>query len=283
MRRNENSFDTAPLAQKLMSATPQTRASGGPTRRRRAHNHRQVLEYWDRAETESMYDKHLLALEIELVRPHIKHGAKVLDAGCGEGEGTLAYRRIPGVSIQGVDFSPTRLAKAAERLHRWPNVRLKKVDFLGRYELDWDYDAIISQRFLINLMEWRLQKKVLDDLACRLKKGGKLILLEGSQPGVDELNRARALFGLEPIPVKWHNLFLDDALLVQHLQARGLRLIAHDGLGAFFLLTRGARPALDRKLDWDHPFNRKAAQPALAQLLGLGPRFSRLKLWVFKR
>jgi SAM-dependent methyltransferase len=247
------------------------------------HNNKEVLEYWNRANVESMYDKHLLKSEIDLIRRHIPDSAKVLDAGCGEGEGTCVYCQIPGATVQAVDFSGTRLAKAAERLGKRDNVTLKKVDFLGSYDLDRDYNAIVSQRFLINLVEWRLQQKVLSDLASRLAKGGKLILLEGSQQGVDELNHLRVLLGLEPVPVKWHNLFLNDQALVEHLTSQGLTLEAHDGLGAFFVLTRGIRPALDSNLNWDSPFNLKAANPELADLLGFGPRFSRLRLWVFRR
>jgi ubiquinone/menaquinone biosynthesis C-methylase UbiE len=247
------------------------------------HNNKEVLEYWNQASVESMYDKHLLKLEVDLIRRHIPDGAKVLDAGCGEGEGTCVYCQIPGATVQGVDFSSTRLAKAAERLGKRDNVTLKKVDFLDSFNLDRDYNAIVSQRFLINLMEWRLQQKVLSDMASRLARGGKLILLEGSQQGVAELNHLRGLLGLEPAPVKWHNLFFNDQALVEHLTSQGLILDAHDGLGAFFALTRGIRPALDSNLNWDSPFNLKAADPELADLLGLGPRFSRLKLWVFRR
>lgn len=247
------------------------------------HDNRKVLEYWDREDVESMYDKHLLRSEIDLIQRYIPHGAKVLDAGCGEGEATYVYSQTPGVTVQGVDFSDTRLSKASERLATRENVILKKADFLGSYDLDRDYDAIISQRFLINFPEWRVQAKVLSDLASRLAKGGTLIILEGSQQGTDELNHFRGLLGLDPIPVKWHNLFFDDDALVRHLTAQGLSLAAHDGLGAFFMLTRGVRPALDSDLNWNSSFNLTAASSQVADLLGLGARFSRLKLWVFRR
>lgn len=246
-------------------------------------DNREVLDYWDREDVESMYDKHLLKSEIDLIQRYIPDGAKVLDAGCGEGEATYVYSQIPGVTVQGVDFSETRLSKASERLATRENVILKKVDFLGSYDLDRDYDAIISQRLLINLPEWKVQAKVISDLASRLAKGGTLIMLEGSQQGVDELNRFRGLLGLDPIPVKWHNLFFDDDALVRHLAKEGLNLAAHDGVGAFFMLTRGVRPALDGALNWNSSFNRRAASSQVADLLGLGPRFSRLKLWVFRR
>jgi SAM-dependent methyltransferase len=162
-------------------------------------------------------------------------------------------------------------------------VTFKQVDFLGDYELDSDYDIVVSQRFLINLMEWPLQQKVLLDLMSMLKPGGRLLLLEGSQQGVDSLNEFRAALGLEPINVKWHNLFFDDQALIEFMSQHGYKLAAQDGLGTYFMLTRGVRPALDQTLNWDCEFNRLAAARRTDELLGLGLKFSRLKLWVFQK
>ena len=247
------------------------------------HNQKQVLEYWNDDNVESMYDKHLLNAEIELIRKHIPEGSKVLDAGCGEAEGTVVYSSIPGTVVHAVDFSETRLQKARERLSERANVTFQQVDFLGTYQLDNDYDVVVSQRFLINLMEWKLQQRVLLDLAAMLKPGGRLLMLEGSRQGVDSLNEFRAAMELEPIPVKWHNLFFDDGALVGFMNDHGCRLLAEEGLGTYFLLTRGVRPLLDQALNWDSDFNRLAAAERTAELLQLGPKFSRLKLWVFQK
>ena len=247
------------------------------------HNQKQVLEYWNDDNVESMYDKHLLNAEIELIRKHIPEGSKVLDAGCGEAEGTVVYSSIPGTVVHAVDFSETRLQKARERLSDRANVTFQQVDFLGTYQLDNDYDVVVSQRFLINLMEWKLQQRVLLDLAAMLKPGGRLLMLEGSRQGVDSLNEFRAAMELEPIPVKWHNLFFDDGALVGFMNDHGCRLLAEEGLGTYFLLTRGVRPLLDQALNWDSDFNRLAAAERTAELLQLGPKFSRLKLWVFQK
>lgn len=248
------------------------------------HDDEQVLKYWERDDVESMYDKHLLAAEISLIRKHIPCDTKVLDAGCGEGEATLVYSAIDGVTVHAVDFSETRLRKARERLQGRENVYLKRVDFLGEYTLDNDFDVVISQRFLINLMEWSKQQKVILGLVGMLKTGGKLILLEGSQQGLDLLNDFRAAWGMEPISPKWHNLFLDDNFLLSFLRQNGCRLTVADGLGSYFLLTRGIRPVLDTDLTWDHNFNRLAASLKTRELLAIDEtRFSRLKLWVFQK
>jgi SAM-dependent methyltransferase len=250
------------------------------------HNAAEVLDYWNRDEVESMYDKHLITLEIDLIRTRIACLApnpRILDAGCGEGEGTLVYSAIPGAVVHGVDFADTRLRKAAERLGSRPNVLLSKVDFLEPHALGSDYDVVISQRFLINLMDWDLQQRVLKDLMARLKPGGRLMMLEGSRNGVDALNGFRALLGLEPLPIKWHNLFFDDQALASFMCGEGLTLEETTGPGSYFLLTRGIRPALDRTLNWDSSFNERAASPAVAEALGVGATFSRLKLWVFRK
>lgn len=245
------------------------------------HDNSQVLEYWNRDDVESMYDKHLLNAEIELIKRRIVPNAKILDAGCGEGEGTLVYSAIPGVVVHAVDFSQTRLDKATKTLQGRSNVTLQRVDFLAPYVLANDYDIVISQRFMINLMEWSLQQKVVLALMAMLKPGGRLLMLEGSKQGMDSLNEFRAAFGLNPIPSKWHNLFFDDDVLIRFMQQHAYNLLEEDGLGAYFLLTRGVRPALEKELSWDCEFNRLAATPEMKRLLAFDTRFSRLKLWVF--
>jgi SAM-dependent methyltransferase len=246
-------------------------------------DNQEVLAYWNRQDVESMYDKHLLNAEIELIRGRISADAKILDAGCGEGEGTIVYSAIAGAVVHAVDFSETRLALARQRLGDRHNVIFEQADFLKGYAGDRDYDFIISQRFLINIMEWPRQQKILLDLMDALRPGGRLLMLEGSKQGVESLNNLRSLLNLEPIPVKWHNLFFDDEMLISFMEQHGYRLIEQDGLGTYFMLTRGVRPALDSKLDWDCEFNRLAVQPEAADLLGFRTKFSRLKLFVFEK
>jgi SAM-dependent methyltransferase len=243
----------------------------------------EILKYWDNPETESMYDKHLLRLEIDLIKKRIPEGSKILDVGCGEGEGTIEYSKIKDVTIHAADFSITRLEKARQRLSGAGNVHFMKVDFTDNYELDKDYDVIICQRFLINIMTWKDQKKVLAGIIELLKPGGIIILLEGSINGVDELNKFRQVLNLPPIPVKWHNCFILDGSLKLFMWEQHLTLIETDGLGEYFLLTRGIRPAFEDATDWRTEFNVAASSLWMKETLGIGSRFSRLKLWVFKK
>lgn len=247
------------------------------------HNNKEVLEYWNDDKAVSMYDKNIVAAEIRLIKTWLKENTMILDAGCGEGEGTKEYAKIKGVTIHAADFSVTRLSKARARLQGLENVQLFDVDFVGKYVLGSDYDFIISQRFLINLMEWELQQKIILDLMGLLKNGGKFLMLEGSCNGVDELNKFRNVFNLPPIPVKWHNLFFRDAELIDFMGKHNYKLIETNGLGEYFLFTRGVRPAIDKNLDWDTEYNRLANNEELQEIFNFREKFSRLKLWVFEK
>ncbi len=252
------------------------------SQKKHVHNSKEVLKYWNQKEVKSMYDKNLLNLEIQLIKSRLSRKSKILDVGCGEGESTLEYSKIAGVKIHAADFSDTRLKKASRRLGGRKNVILKKVDFLGNYSLNKNYDTIISQRFLINLMAWKLQKKVLLDLKSMLKKRGRLILLEGSLEGVNSLNKFRRALEMKPIPVKWHNLFFNDKQLTAFMKKNQMKLVEEDGLGEYFILTRGVRPYFDRKLNWDSKFNKMAAKVNMKHLLG-STSCNRLKLWIFEK
>jgi len=246
------------------------------------NNQTDIKAHWEKENVESMYDKHLMQIEIDLVNGHLEKNTKILDAGCGEGEGTLEYSKIEGITIHAADYSDTRLAKAANRLEGIENVEFKKCDFLGQCDLDDDYDAIVSQRFLINLDGWDLQRYVLCKFMSMLKPGGKLILLEGSQQGAELLNVFRKIYGLEPIPTKWHNHFFDDHRLIEFITNNDFQFWCHDGASMYYLLTRGIRPTFDTKLDWDCEFNRIAASQEMRALQD-SVKFSRVKLYVFKK
>lgn len=230
-----------------------------------------------------MYDKFLLNNEISLLSNYIPEGSKILDAGCGEGEGTAIYSKISGVTVMGVDFSDTRLLKAGERLKDKHNVAFKKVDFTKDYKLDTDFDIVISQRFIINITDWSLQQKIIINLINHLKDGGRLLLMEGYLKGTLNLNKFRNEMGLPDIPIPWHNMFLDEELLKKLMADNGVELEYEDGLGSYYLLTRGVRPALESNTNWDSEFNKMASSYKIKELLNIGEEFSRVKLWVFKK
>ncbi len=240
-----------------------------------------ILNYWNDSNVESMYDKHLLKLEIDLIKQWIKPSYCVLDVGCGEGEGTMEYSKT-AKEIDAIDFSDTRLYKAKERLKDLNNVNLKRIDICNENELKTlgMYDAIVFQRCLINLKSWEEQKKVLSRLFEHLKVGGRFLILEGSQQGVVELNEVRARFGLSEIPIRWHNKFIDDTELVKFFYNEfKMQVVCRTGFGSYFYLTRCIAPSLNKNHIWDSEFNERA----VAEDIGLYDEYSRLKFWYFRK
>jgi hypothetical protein len=50
------------------------------------------------------------------------------------------------------------------------------------------------------------------------------------------------------------------------MRQRAYNLLEEDGLGTYFLLTRGVRPVLEKELNWDCEFNRLAPTPEMKRL-----------------
>ena len=126
----------------------------------------QVLNYWEDQNVESMYDKHLLEREIEMIKKYLAKGIKVLDVGCGEGEATKVYSSIKGIKIHAIDFSNTRLMKAKERMRDKNNVVFKQIDLTSNdYQLDNDYDEKRDAEFIKSFYkEWQDIKKKFDKI-----------------------------------------------------------------------------------------------------------------------
>lgn len=246
-------------------------------------NQTTIKRHWDDPLTESMYDKRWAAAERRLIMQCLPDSGLILDAGCGEGEGTYAYAAAcPQATLHGLDYSQTRLDMARARCLNMDNVRiLPASDLTVPYAMPCLYDCVISTRLLINFLSWEEQRGVLDSLIEALRPGGLLLLMEGSKRGQEQLNAVRRAFGMPAIVEQWYNLFLDDDRLEDYLHGSGLTLNDRTGFGAFFLLTRGVQPRLiTEQIQWNSGFNAEAASLEMQTALPLDAECSRIRLWV---
>lgn len=241
-----------------------------------------IKQYWDNENTESMYDKNLLELEIDAILEHLEATDKIIDIGCGEGEGTVRYYEKVK-EIVALDFSATRLKNLKSRNS---NISAIKIDMrnISPEELGTDYDKVITQRSLINLKDFDEQKNVIKNIHLLLKNNGKYIMLEGLIDGVENINKIRTDFNLQPINIKWHNCFFQRDKLLEFINDY-FELEYKRDFSIYFFMTRVFNailkyPEIPR---WDDTINNLAARIDKKYKGSFINDLSRLELWILKK
>jgi SAM-dependent methyltransferase len=232
--------------------------------------------YWDEAArsfpdsgavTPTTRDPNLGVLEEENVIAHL-HGTRlVLDVGCGDGTHTLRYAahvdKIVGLDIAGGLIERAN-QNAAERA-------VSNTEFLSGSVLEATqvlgtgrFDRVISQRCLINLLEWDAQRRALSELIGTLAPGGLLLLTEGFQDELEALNGLRRAVGLPAIEVVSYNRNLRRAELDEFVREAELEIVATRDYGFYLVLSRVLHPLIVRPEAprHDSPINEAARELA---------------------
>lgn len=254
-----------------------------------------VHEFWEGqakthggADTATNPDKHYRKLEIEAILRvigNMKHET-ILDVGCGNGYTTKAIaKKFPEAEISGVDFSESMI-DAASSDNTSINIDYHVGDILslsrclglrGRR-----YDVVLSTRALINLANWPEQKIGILEMGKMLNPGGKLVLVENVQEGLDNLNAIRAGVGLPPIQVRWHNKYLPQAELQKFFgDIRGHIMTQEytENIGNFYYIASRvlyAKMCQDQGVtpDYNNPINEIAAKlPTMGEFYACSPNF----------
>jgi SAM-dependent methyltransferase len=200
--------------------------------------------------------------ELHTLLPLVRRHARLLDAGCGTGFGTLVLSRRARYAL-GVDASPTMVAWAArlktEAAHRqrisralsplWelpePDpgaVEFRAADVLALDEPERPFDVVTAQRLLINLPTPADQRAALHRLRAHAHDDGLLILGETTLQGYDRTDAYRARYGLPALERYWHNLYVDESRFGEWRQA-GWEVERTLGFDTYMLLSKVVYPA----------------------------------------
>ncbi len=216
----------------------------------------EIKRYWDQRATESLHaattnDLHLSGLEAaalisELQAFDLPKEPRILDIGCGDGETTAAISRsFPSARIQGIDFSPEMLT-LAKRKSDSNRVAFSVGDVrnLTNQFAAGAFDAIITNRCLINLPHKEEQYDALKQIAQCLAPGGYFVGTENFTGGQASLTELRRSINLQEIPVRWHNLYFDEAEFIEKTRElfRNVELINFSS--TYYLVTRVVYSAL---------------------------------------
>ncbi|MCP4787030.1 MAG: class I SAM-dependent methyltransferase [Fuerstiella sp.] len=141
------------------------------------------------------------------------------DVGCGNGYSTLELAsEFPEFRFSGFDYSQSMIesANALKAEQGIENVGFHVCD-LTADELTGEFDVLMTDRVMINLPTWEEQAAAIDRIWRRLKPGGSYFMIENFTDGQTAFNAVRESFGLDEIPVRDHNLFIDKELLHVHI------------------------------------------------------------------
>lgn len=247
-----------------------------------------VLKLWNQraklAERAGSDDLVAKKLEIQAISKHIKDGMVVAEFGCGNGSTALELLRNHNIELHCFDFSPAMIESArklAEESSMGDRIHFEVCDVRNEAELNKKFDVIYSERMIINLPDWESQAKAIRYLIRHLNVGGRYLMCENSNAGLDNLNKLRMSAGLEIILPPWHNVYLADEL-VASLEMPGVKLVDVEPFSAtYYFLSRVVNAWLaikeGKQPSYDAPVNQLA--------LELPPfgNCAQGKLWIFER
>lgn len=240
-----------------------------------------IQQYWDsRAQhhrhspAATTSDIHLRELEYRVLQQQLAAlklpaGARVLDAGCGDGATTarLAHA-FPELLFHGIDFAPSMIQSAQRNLKESPNLasrvqftsgdvtQLDASSFAGRF------DVATTCRCLINLGDLHAQQKAMEQIAACLGPRGTYLAIENFHEGHERMNAARLSIGLPAIPVRWHNCYFSEQEFRDAARVHFQRIEFVEFASAYYYATRViyARMCQMRgeEPDYDHDIHRLA-------------------------
>lgn len=180
--------------------------------------------------------------------------ARILDVGCGNGHLLAAlWEELAGADLAGIEFVPELVALANSR--NLPGLTVAHADMREAASFPAGIDVVITERSVVNLLEWNWQKAAFTNIAQCLKPGGHYIMVESFQEPWAEMNAARSECGLSVVEISAHNRYLKLACL-DTLASLGLRKLQAvedtHALSTHFFLSRV----------FQHLFTESAGRPA---------------------
>jgi len=200
--------------------------------------------------------------ELHTLLPLVPRNARLLDAGCGTGFGTVVLSRRTRYAL-GVDASPTmvawaarlqtdpaqrrRLSRALSPLWELPEpdpgaVAFRRADVLALDVPEPAFDVVTAQRLLINLPTPADQRAALRRLRAHVHDGGLLILGETTLQGYERTDAYRSRYGLPALERYWHNLYVDESRFGDWAEA-GWEVERMLGFDTYMLLSKVVYPA----------------------------------------
>ena len=179
----------------------------------------QVAQVYKDSPTSTMGDEIIRKKETDFILNTINEFTRkdttktfnIIDVGCGNGY-TLSQlaEQQPHCHFTGMEFNDSLRGIATDRL-KGSNVAVVKGDIRDRETFPKkEFDVLVCQRVIINLLNPEDQKAALNNLVKLVAPGGLFIFIEAFQSGLKNLNEARKELNIPELPPAHHNLYLQD-------------------------------------------------------------------------
>ena len=220
------------------------------------YNQRDPLDPYATSRDQNQRDLEITVITEALPEPPID---VVVDLGCGNGYTLLSIAKsVNGSKFIGVDFA-NKLIEGAKQMAIELRDELKsQPQFICGDAIEFtrgldsaSTDCVITERFLLNLLDVEAQEAEIKDIYRVLRPGGRLLMCEGSREGFLALNRLRTSIGLEEIAEtsveNVSSVRFNDAEIESFVTDEvGFEMIEKSGFSVFFAISRALYPRLIR-------------------------------------
>lgn len=207
------------------------------------------LKFWDgRAKlgfAAGSNDINLKKIEIQAIKSQIPSNGEVLDAGCGNGFTLFELATsFTGCKFTGFDYSSSMIEEASRLKVESSNnntsffsanlLHLKECPRLALHS----FDCVYTQRSLINLDSFADQLTAIESLWKLVKPGGRLVICESFNDGLEEINHYRNSVELPSIQKPWHNTYFDLHNLPDIARSLSAKPILKEFSGSYYFVSR---------------------------------------------
>jgi SAM-dependent methyltransferase len=207
-----------------------------------------IRQYWEgRASSDgsaqsTTNDVYLREIEYSVVNDAVAHlkPESVLDVGCGDARTTARLAASNAeISFAGIDYSESMISNAKAVIAELGLSNLKVVVGDATKPIsEKRHDLVYTNRCLINLPTWDLQRLALENIAKRLPTGKHFLMIENFVEGQQAFNATRRKFGLPEIPVRSHNCFFRRDQLLGEMEREFVVVEERNISSTYYLVSR---------------------------------------------
>ena len=226
-------------------------------------------------------------LESKQILSRLKDNKSILEIGCGNG---LLYQEIHKLfdvkKYIGIDFVDELIQHCnKKKINKRDKFLQLDMTEIKKNTFDTKFDFIISKRAIQNVIDHKLQLKIIDNYGYFLKKNGLMILVESSNDAQVNINSERKKYRLEKINAPFHNLFFSDGLISSN-RFKNVKLTKVIPFASdFYFITRiiyarFAKEFLKKTPHYNHPLQKIA----LSMSDNLSTKdYSQIKCYIFSK